>query len=430
MKNLHDVTIEQMFIGCLFTAQSLFHEVAFLKADDFYDDVNSSIWYFSSKALLDGKKLTPAFVAMDMYSDVGDRSKIVDYISNCIGSVVLSSELHEYARIIRDLSDRRKIYAHTQEIAELAQNTSCGMNADEIRGKAVVDFMAKADGSTGIESAYKVGRRVIENLTKEVAVTSSGFRRLDYALGGGFFRGRYYGFAARMKCGKSLFLGTLAYNMSFLGNARILYLCLEMGSEESLERLLSMRMGCNALDFRKPIRFQPEFQRRAIEANEFMADKSLMFKSHPRMTLDELKSVIARAGMSGKFDGIILDYLQLVEGKSPKQSTAEHYDNVSQTLAEAVKRYPMWIISAAQLNKEGGVRGSDGLLMACDLAMSINKVEGQVYTTPDGDRKDPDRSYLEGIVSRYTPNHDVGNKDAPAYETDLKCGPMFVEYPY
>ena len=140
--------------------------------------------------------------------------------------------------------------------------------------------------------------------------------------------------------------------------------------------------------------------------------------------MSDLKSTIARAGMSGKVDGVIVDYMQLVEGKGKNQSSSEHYDNVAQTLAEAVKRYPIWILSAAQLNRDGNIRGSDGLLMACDLAFSLNKKEGAVFH--DG-QKNPDRAWLETMVSRYTPYLDIGSESAPGYEIDVGAGPIFRE---
>lgn len=426
-KPLANYEIEMLLIVSAMLHPNRFHEINILDPEDFSTPENSDLWRIIRDMILTDRKPTPQVIAVEMHAEKNDQDALRLHLTDWIASIANPSSAPDYAKTIKDLSSRRRIVETAKNLLAMAEDTSCGFNADEILGLGVSSMMPLGSHYSGFQKAHDVGRQIVANLDKDVPVTRTGLPRLDRALGGGLYQGRYYGFAARMKSGKSLLLSTLAYHMAVIGPSRVLYLCLEMGAEESLERILSMSMGCNSLDFRKDIRKTPEFKRCAKEANDALENCGLSFRSQPRMTLDDLKSAIARAGMSGKFDGIIVDYLQLVEGKTKNQSTAEHYDNVSQTLAEAVKRYPIWIAAAAQLNKEGTIRGSEGLLMACDLALSINKIEGHMIMTMHGEEKTPDRAWLETMVSRYTPYTDVGSEEDPAYEIDANCGPMFVE---
>ena len=129
--------------------------------------------------------------------------------------------------------------------------------------------------------------------------------------------------------------------------------------------------------------------------------------------MDELRTIVARAGMSDKIDGVIVDYLQLLSGRPRGQSTAEFLDEAAQALANATRRYGLWIAAAAQLNQEGNVRGPEGLLNACDLALFLHKVE----------QNENVNAWLEIRASRYTPAKDIGSKESPPLVMDFTAGP-------
>jgi replicative DNA helicase len=420
--------IEMSLVAIVLMFSKCWHQVNFVKPDDFADPFAAQIWEAIGNAVSEGRVPTPHSISMEIFSDEKDQKACAKNLIEWITQSITPLNASDYAVMIKDLADRRRILHHAQDVAALAENTACGLNAAEIASRGVCALMSSQLECADFVPAYEVGAKVIASLDKPVIVFKTGFERLDKAMGGGFYQGRYYGLGARMKSGKSLFMSSLAYNMTMRLGARILYLCLEMGAEESMHRILSMHMGVNSLQFLKSeIRNQDWFRRRTADANQALKQAKLYFRSKPRMTLDDLKATIARAGMSGKVDGVIVDYLQLVEGKQLGQSSAEHFDNVAQTLAEAVKRHQIWILSAAQLNQTGNVRGSEGLLMACDLAFSLNKKEGSLFIAPEGERKDPDRAWLETMVSRYTPYMDVGSEQSPGYEICLDRGPCFVE---
>ena len=155
----------------------------------------------------------------------------------------------------------------------------------------------------------------------------------------------------------------------------------------------------------------------AHKANEELRDRGLYFLGRPGCTLDEMRTIVARAGMSEKVDGVIVDYIQLMTGKVRGQSTAEFLDEVTQVLANATRRYGLWILAAAQLNQDGNVRGSEGLLNACDLALFLHKVENKGNVN----------AWLEVRASRYTPTKDIGSKDVPPLFMDYAVGPHFRE---
>lgn len=414
--------LEMYLIAIVFFAPSQWQHWNFLKPEDFSDSLAARVWSEIGKFIDENRRPEPRTIAMAICQNEEDQKATANLLLDWAANLISPAMGDDYARTIKDLSDRRKIAHTAKEIVAMAENPGCGYNASEIADMGISRIHAGIEDKNDFVPFYDIGLKVIASLKEIKPCYSTGFTRLDNIIGGGLYRNRFYGIGGRMKGGKSLLMSSIAYNMATSKTARILCLSLEMSSEESVQRILSMRMGINSLQFLKSsVRASERFQEKITRTTEDFKDCGLYLRTRPRMTLDDLKSTIARAGMSGMVDGIIVDYLQLVEGKEKGQSSSEHYDNVAQTLAEAVKRYPIWILTAAQLNRDGNIRGSDGLLMACDIAFAIHKIDGDTANSI------ADKAWLQMLVSRYTPNADIGSKDMPGYEIDTFNGPMFRE---
>jgi replicative DNA helicase len=289
--------------------------------------------------------------------------------------------------------------------------------AVEIAARYATELQKIGHGLAQWEDLGQVGDRALIEIVTPKPCYPTGIECLDHRLMGGLQRGKLYGLAARHKVGKSMFLSTIAYNIIMNEQpCGILDLTLEMGPAERWRRIIARHIGVNEarLALAKK-RGEPELIERATEANEQLRNRGLSILGRPGCSLDELRTIVARAGMSDRFQGVIVDYLQLLGGKPRGQSTAEFLDEAAQALANAARRYGLWIIAAAQLNQEGNVRGSEGLLNACDMCLFLHKVEkdGCVY------------GWLEMRASRYTPAKDIGSAEIPPLYMDYAVGPHF-----
>jgi replicative DNA helicase len=411
-------------IACAFVAPNLWAEMADTRAEDFTDPWNARIWQAISDCYLRGETPNPRRIVEFVSGQCDESKRVLDMLIGWIAAIVSPLAGRDYAREVQELSDRRRIVAQSEKLLASARDIASGGAAD-ILGRGIADLAAIVSRRSSTISAFEVGMEIVNSLDKFMQYNQTKFPRLDAALGGGFYQNKFYGLGARMKAGKSLMLATIAYNMTMLGSSKVLYLCLEMGYAETFQRLLARKMGLNARDFLNPhIRMQEGFQRRAREATAGFRDCGLFFQARPRIDLDDLRSIIAQQGINGKIDGIIIDYVQLVTGKKNNQSLAEHYDHVAQTMAEAVKRFPIWILTAAQLNQEGNIRGGEGLLNACDLTFAMHKTE---FAPEISGRRPADEAWLEMLASRYTPYYNIGSENSSGYRMETQIGPMFCE---
>lgn len=133
--------------------------------------------------------------------------------------------------------------------------------------------------------------------------------------------------------------------------------------------------------------------------------------------------MIADIGMSGAYDGIIIDYFQLVRKEDSRESDAAFGARCAQRIAQMVKKFPnIWVLTAAQLNRDGEVRGSDGLRMACDVLFMLETTE---FGDPEGGTQI--EAWLKMSASRYTPYRDIGSEQQPAYRLRKDIGPYYEE---
>jgi len=421
MKPPANQEVEMLLIATAFLAPKLWNEIAFVRGEEFSDPFNGNLWEAIKSSYERGEKPSVYKISEGFCETPEERKDLRKSIADWMASVISPTNGEEYARMVRDLYDRRRLLAIAEKLAMDAVNTAQGNPAD-ITGRLSSDLSASMGARRETLSAFQVGMEIAESLNRPMNYNATRFARLDSALGGGLYQNKFYGIGARMKSGKSLLLATLAYNMTVLGSSRVLYLCLEMGYEETFQRLLARKMGYNSREFLDPNkRLNKTFQHDVRRAAESFKDCGLYFQARPRVDVDDLRSIIAQEAMSGHVDGIIVDYLQLVTGKQRNQSLSEHYDHVAQTMAECVKRFPIWILTAAQLNQDGNIRGGEGLLNACDITFALHKLENAGAVGCD-------EAWLEMMASRYTPYCNVGSEKQAGYQIVTNIGPMFSEH--
>jgi hypothetical protein len=148
----------------------------------------------------------------------------------------------------------------------------------------------------------------------------------------------------------------------------------------------------------------------------------------PGGTLDDLRREVIQATMVDHVEGFILDNLQLIRGKPRGVSTSEHIDGIAQWCADVCKQRNLWCIILAQLNQEGGTRGSEGPLMSGDQVYRLDRPDHAIARGAAVPASTPENAaWLEMLATRYTRWLSVGTASAPAFMLNEKIGPYFEE---
>lgn len=338
-----------------------------------------------------------------------------DYIRTLLESVPPQRYFVErYVDGLRALRIQREAYAVCQD---MATRISSG---DPFHAKAEIDtLVSEMHRVQGLQEDNRLvtGDAVSQQIVAECHAAglpvSTGIPRLDTAMDGGIYPRKAYGFAARMKVGKTIMAATLSYNLC-KQDIPHLFIAGEMGATEIHERLLARELDWFPSRIKASQLRQNPGDRQAVEAvkDQF---KAVMYHNGQGITLERLQSVVEMAAINHGIKGFILDYWQLVKGQQRGESEASHLEKVAQWVADSCRKHNIWAIVMCQLNQDDNTRGSEGIKLAFD----------QVYKICRKDEFAQDY-WLEMMGTRYTQWNDVGSAECPAFIRKPQ-GPYFQQ---
>lgn len=409
-------------IGLCLTGSELPPELPALPAVVWENPAHAAIWAAICALHRDGHRLLSAQLiasATGRELEEQGRASLVKHLDRCAAlapfavPALTGTALAEVAGEIRRLSGRRQLKALSAEMATLLDDPS--LSAPDVLARVERDLsLLRIGEGLAPTSLRQLVVGLAEALDQPSTVMSTGIDVLDEIWIGGMWTGKLYGIAARMKVGKTVGLTTIARNVARAGH-RVLYLALEMGQAEIAQRAIAAALGCNSMHFLR--REDPHMPSRLVgyalrrDAPEL---DNLLFRDCPGCTFDQLRSITQTAVAKHEVKLLVLDYWQLVQGTPKGQTEAQHLGTVAQWLADFARRSGVAVLTAAQINRDGHTRGSDGLRLACDWY-------GHMHPVGDRDR------WIEALDSRYAMRADGGSEASPPLYID-NVGPMLREH--
>lgn len=391
----HDLDGEAAIIGHCLLHKDLAARLLTLQPDHFHSRPHADIWQAIQTIREKGEGVTPFTIAphiphKNRFDEMGGIHK---YLSGMIyHSNIYPWPIELEKHLIKIAKKRELQFASTL----LAQDQS-EKNIDLVMLRTR-EYMEKDSESQFIDN-YQVTERILEELNNNIAPTPTGLQQLDGCMEGGLFAKKSYGFAARKKMGKTLLAATISHNLNLAG-IKHLFICGEMSAEEvhtrTLCRVLNVKPISLRLDYGKRLETQKKIAKIAIET-----PKNIFYRNAAGLSFSELKEMVECALMTHSIKGFILDYWQLVGGKTGKQSTAEHLDDVAQWIADYCRQKNLWSIVMAQINQEGNTRGGEGIRLAFDQVYELK--------APNDDPTQSSR-WMDMRDTRYTAWRSVGSE--------------------
>lgn len=397
-------------------------------ADDFYDPAHRAIFELIAGMIkefrvADWITLKDAFKNHPSLSDVGGDRHILA-IQQSSGSL---ASAHEYARVVRDLSARRKIIEAADEARRVALDTSADSDDwSTIAGRLKSD-MDEVITKTA-DDEIKGYRDCLHELGKRIedppASIMTGIACLDHSFGGGMRRGCVYGIEGAMKRFKTGVLSAI-YGGCWKNGTPSAFITLEMGPSDIIQRETAGFAGVNFRDFERLGNEQKSIDTLLRFENQHATAMDGAFFAHtPGITADKLMSIIARLVEVHGCEVVVLDYWQRVKGKKSSQSKAEFLEEVSSRIADYASLMGIIIVAASQLNRQDESLGSDGLARDCSWCATIHKEE--IATS---DPANPEAElWFDVTENRYGPSGTVGDENNRAFR--IAPGPVLQEIRY
>lgn len=392
----YDFDVEASIIGWCLTDQSLPAKLFSLLPDHFYSSCHRDIWKAICKLRRSGDPITPFTIApfIDNKEAFEDCGGVYKYLAGTISASLIHPFPESQEKYLIGLAKKRSL-----------QFACIRMNGSEEAAAAVAAAardVLDVNCPEEFFDNYEITVKILDNLKQNIKPISTGISKLDEAMDGGIYPKKSYGFAARKKMGKTILAGTISHNLNLQG-IKHLFICGEMSPQEIQQRSLCRIVDAYPSAFRSNYGKSYDFEKKIAQAAHDMP-RNIIYRNAPGLTFDDLKNMVENAINIHQVKGIILDYWQLVGGKTKGQSDTSHLDEVAQWIADYCRKKDIWSIVMAQINQEGNTRGGEGIRLAFD----------QVYELKaPGD--DPSRSgrWLEMRDTRYTKWLNIGSENSP-----------------
>ena len=374
---------ERSVLGSILIDNGAYYRVASsIRAEDFYRDAHRIVYSIisdlaNSDRPIDIITLKDELNKRAMLDQVGGGA----YVSSLVDGIPDIGNVEHYARIIKEKSTLRRLIVMGNEVIKAAVDVPG--EANEVLGKAETTIFKIAEDSLerGFISIHDITRA---NMTSIDALQHSGQLVTGIPTGYDRFNELTSGFqnqdlvilAARPSMGKTSLMLNIAESMSIpdkAGTKERLYkvgiFSLEMSKEQIGLRLISSGAGVSSQLIRAGILSEKNW-RDLAEASARIARAPIWVDDSALIDIMEMRAKARRLKMEHGLDVIMVDYLQLVQGRGKFESRNQEISQISRGLKAIAKELNVPLISLSQLSRRPEQRTGDHRPQLSDLRES------------------------------------------------------------
>lgn len=403
---------ESLLSSLLIDNTTLIDILDVISPEDFYKTAHQKIFsavtdLFSRGEPVDLVTLTDRLKVKGDLEAVGGAS----YLSRLLETAPFAVNAPHYARIVHEKAILRRLIEKSNRIVRECFET--GKEMDEIIDFAESAIFEVAENKT--QQAFSaLGQLIDSNIDileerqgNKALVTGveTGFADLD-SLTSGLQPSDLVILAARPSMGKTALALNLARNAAVASNTAVAVFSLEMSKEQ-----LSMRMLCAEAEvdsFRLRGGFlSTEDWERLTHAADVLSEAPIFIDDSPDISAMDIRTKARRLSMDRNLGMVIIDYLQLMKGRSGTERRDLEISEISRSLKALAKELSVPVLALSQLNRKleerndkrpklSDLRESGALEQDADVVIFIYRDE--VYNK---DESNPNRGTAEIIVAKH-----------------------------
>ena len=407
--------------GILIENEAINRVMEILDADDFYRDghrkiFNALINLSERDEPADLITMTNELRKIDQLDSIGGAS----YLASLIDSVPTAANIEYYAKIVKEKSILRKLIQTSTEIITQSYEDRGDVEVflDEAE-RAIFDISEKRVRPSfyPIKDVVKDSFKILERLyEKKELVTGvpSGFKELD-RLTAGFQQSDLIIVAGRPSMGKTSFCLNIAQYAAIEKKIPIAIFSLEMSKEQLGIRMLCSEAHVEGTKLRSGFLSESDWPRLTIAAGN-LSDASIYIDDTAALTILELRAKARRLKSERGLGMLIVDYLQLMKGRTRVESRQQEISEISRSLKALSKELNIPVIAVSQLSRKteertgnrpqlSDLRESGAIEQDADLILFIYRDE--IYNRAEDN---PNKGKAEIIIGKQR-NGPIGKVD-------------------
>jgi replicative DNA helicase len=353
----HNLEAEASVLGSLMLDRNAIVRVAdFLRSEDFYLDHHAQVYraalnLYDHADPIDLLTLAAELEKMRVLERIGGQA----FLAELQSGVPTAANVEYYGHLVEEAATKRKLISAGGRITALgfdeATPASSALDAAEsvifniAEGRITQDFILLKD-------VLKDTWDQIEAIHKDQSVLSgipSGFNDLD-AKTGGFQKSDLIIIAARPGIGKTSMVLNVAQHASILHKIPVAIFSLEMSEQQLVTRLLCSEASVDSYRLRTGLLKDAEWPRIA-QAMGALSEAQIFIDDSPSVSVMEMRTKARRLKSANNLGLIIVDYLQLMQGRSSENRVQEVSD-ISRSLKSLARELQIPVIACSQLSRE------------------------------------------------------------------------------
>jgi replicative DNA helicase len=411
----HNLEAERSVLGSILLHNEAFNTAAeVIDASDFYRDAHRRIFDKMVK-LAERSDAIDLITLKEELGRSGDLDEVGGpaYIAALVDGVPRSMNVEYYARIIKDKSTQRRLIFAGNKIVAAAYNGED--EVDIILDEAEHSIFAIADNKVrdGFVSLRDLAQSSLETIealhARKELVTGvpTGFTDLD-ELTSGLQPADLIIVAARPSMGKTSLVLNIAQHVGTKTAKTVGIFSLEMSKEQLFLRMLTAEARIDAQRMRRGYLGERDWGRLS-QAIGTLSEAKIFIDDSASIGVLEMRAKSRRLAAEHQLDLIIIDYIQLMQGRGKFENRTLELASISRSLKALAKELRVPVVVLSQLSRApesradhrpqlSDLRESGALEQDADVVMFIFREEQ--YRDADGQPNQEAQGLAEIIIGK------------------------------
>lgn len=398
-----NIEAEQAVLGAMLIKKEAIAEASqILKPEDFYREAHRLV-FENMLSLFNRNEAVDLITVTEELRKNGQLEKAggIAFVTSLANAVPTAANIEYHARIVKEKSHLRSLINAATEIAALAyEDTDDVVELMDRSEKLILEAAAQQNSNAFVpikEILLSTFARIEKLYESKGGLTglSSGFKDLD-KLTSGLQASDLILVAARPSMGKTAFTLNIATHVAVREKKPVAFFSLEMSKEQLVQRMLCAEGGIDSQRLRIG-QLEDEDWTRLISAADRLNSAPIFIDDTPGITIMELRSKARRLKAEHDLQLIVIDYLQLMQGRSNKNgdNRQQEISEISRSLKALARELNVPVIALSQLSRSvesrqvkkpmlSDLRESGSLEQDADIVMFLYRED---YYDPDTDQK-------------------------------------------
>lgn len=386
-----DINAERATLGAVMLERDAIIAVApWLSPDYFY--LEKHAWIYEAMLACYNRRVPPDLSTVADELRRRERLELVGgiaYLGELSAEVPTAVHVEYYARIVERTAILRRLIEAGGKIAGLGYTEE--LELEETLDKAEAELFAISQRRVGqdfvhigtVVDAYFEQITYLDEHRGEVVGVPTGYHDLD-EITGGLQPSDLIILAARPSVGKTSLALSIAYNVGLKAQGTVGIFSLEMSREQLVQRLIAMHTGIDTQRLRTGNIRDRDLQI-VMEAMGLLSGVPMYIEDTPGLSVMEVRSKARRLHAEVGVDLLIIDYLQLMQGRR-SDNRVQEVSEISRGLKALARELNVPVIALSQLSRavEGrtshvpvlsDLRESGSIEQDADIVMFIYREE-------------------------------------------------------